>query len=84
MARQQNGDGLSQAEAAVANAAELYEMRYLKGGRFQKQMYRSFTEAQSAASMSGDEKATITAVGEQGQKVAIGRNDWQRWQSHFA
>jgi hypothetical protein len=34
--------------------------------------------------MSGDEKATITAVGAEGQKVVIGRNDWPRWQNHFA
>jgi hypothetical protein len=37
MARQQNGDGLSQAEAAVPNTADMYEMRYFKGGRWQKQ-----------------------------------------------
>ena len=84
MAQKQQSDGLSQAEAAVANAAEMYEMRYLKGGRWQKQIYRSFTEALSAASMSGDEKAMITAVGGEGQKVPIGRNDWPRWMNHFA
>jgi hypothetical protein len=86
MARQnqQAGDGLDDREIAIFDRAEMFVCQALEGGRWRKQMYRTFSEAHAAAAMSPDPKARIVAQSADGSKVTIERNDWARWVAHQA